>query len=93
MTLDEALNQPLAPLRDDGFSARIVLELRRREERRLMALWAAVALALLPLLAFLPVTTALAMTMLAQVASSHIFASAAGAAVLLWALRPARARF
>ena len=38
MSLDTLLSQPLAPVRDDGFSARIVLELRRREERRRLAL-------------------------------------------------------
>jgi len=34
MTLDTLLSQPLAPVSDDGFSARIVLQLRRAEECR-----------------------------------------------------------
>ena len=87
MNLDDILSQPLSPVRDDGFSARMVIALHCTEERRRLALWSAAALALLPLLALMP------MTLMARAASSPVFASAIGAVVLLWALRPARARF
>lgn len=93
MTLDNLLSQPLPPVRDDGFSARMVLELRRREERRRLWLWGAVSLALLPLLALVPMTATIAMAQMARAASSPVFASAIGIAVLLWACRPAPARF
>jgi len=95
MTLDTLLAQPLSPVRDDGFSARIVLELRRAEERRRLLLWGAAALALLPLALVLPLAPAgmdVAKT-LAQLALSPAPAYTAGALVLLWALRPARNRF
>jgi hypothetical protein len=93
MTLDTLLAQPLAPVRDDGFSARIILELRRAEERRRLLLWGAAALALLPPLALLPLPPQFAVQAMVRAASSPVFACAAGAAVLLWALRPARTRF
>jgi len=93
MTLDDILSQPLAPVCDDGFSARMILTLHRAEERRRLILWSAAALALLPLLALLPMTLGeFAVAQMARAASSPVFASAAGAAVLLWALRPARTR-
>ena len=58
-----------------------------------LILWSAAALALLPLLALLPMTLGeFAVAQMARAASSPVFASAAGAAVLLWALRPARTR-
>jgi hypothetical protein len=95
MTLDTLLSQPLAPVRDDGFSARIVVELRRAEERRRLLLWGAAALALLPplALALAPMTFQFVMPAMTRAASSPLFACAVGAAVLLWALRPARSRF
>lgn len=95
MSLDTLLSQPLAPARDDGFSARIVLELRRREERRRLLLWGAAVAALLPLALVLPLAPAGmdAAKMLEQLALSPAIAYAAGAAILLWALRPARTRF
>lgn len=95
MSLDTLLNQPLVPVRDDGFSARIVLELRRRDERRRLLLWGAATLALLPVLLALPLVPAGmdAANVLAGLARTPLFASAAGAGVLLWALRPARTRF
>ena len=94
MNLDDLLSQPLAPVRDDGFSARTILALARAHERQRLLLWGAAALALLPVLALLPLAaTSYAMTAIMQAASSPVFASMAGALVLLWALRPARARF
>jgi hypothetical protein len=94
MSLDNLLSQPLAPVPDQGFSARIVLELRRREERRRLLLWGAAAAALLPLALVLPLAPASmdAAKMLTQLAASHAAAYTTGALVLLWALRPARSR-
>jgi hypothetical protein len=90
MNLDEALRQPLASVRDDGFSAAIILKLARAEERRRLALWGAVGLALLPVAALLAPTAEILLPHLAQAASSPAFAYVAGAALLLWALRPTR---
>jgi hypothetical protein len=89
MTLDDLLRQPLAPVRDDGFSARTLLALARADERRRLMLWGAGVSALLPLLAFVPATTELALARITPAASSPVFAGIAGAAVLLSALRPA----
>jgi hypothetical protein len=91
MNLDEALRQPLASVRDDGFSAAIILKLRQAEERRRLALWGAVAVALLPAALLMAPAAEILLPHLAQAASSPVFASAIGMAVLLWALRPAPA--
>jgi hypothetical protein len=93
MSLDTLLSQPLAPVRDDGFSARIVLELRRREEWRRLLLWGATVMALLPLALVLPLAPTDLAKALMPLALSPAIAYAAGAAVLLWALRPARTSF
>jgi len=91
MTLDDALRQPLAAVRDDGFSAAIILKLAHAEERRRLALWGAVFAGLLPLGALLAPATEALLPQLARAASSPVFMGVAGAAVLLWALRPASA--
>ena len=55
MNIDELLFQPLAPVADTGFSARVVATIRRREQRQLVSLClvaiaaATVACLLLPL--------------------------------------------
>jgi len=55
MNIDELLFQPLAPVADNGFSARVVATIRRREQRQLVSLClvaiaaATVACLLLPL--------------------------------------------
>jgi len=38
MMIDELLSQPLAPVADNGFSAKIVTRIRRYEQRQLVAL-------------------------------------------------------
>ena len=91
MNLDEALRQPLASVRDDGFSSTIILKRARAEERRRLALWGAVALALLPVAAWLAPAMEILLPHMARAASSPVFTGFAGAAVLLWAFRPARA--
>jgi len=93
--IDTLLSQPLAPVPDAGFSVQILLRLRRAEERRCLLLWGAAALALLPVMLALPLVPAGmdAANVLAQMARTPLFASAAGAAVLLWALKPACSRF
>lgn len=93
MNLDEALSQPLAPVHDDGFSARVILAQRRAEEKRRLLLWGAGALSLLPPLwglSLLPGANPVGL--LAAMAASPVYASAAGALVLLWALLPRAAR-
>ena len=45
MTLDELLTQPLAPVADNGFSARIVARIKARERRHTTAVMFAAAAA------------------------------------------------
>jgi hypothetical protein len=90
MNLDTLLEQPLAPVRDDGFSVSVLLRLRRAEEKRRLLLWGAEALALLPLLwglTLIPLDAGLVAAM-ARAAASPLLSYGAGALVLLWALRP-----
>jgi len=54
MNIDDLLNQPLAPVRDDGFSVRVVRRLRASEQRMRLILWGLLAAAFLPVLAVLP---------------------------------------
>lgn len=93
MTLDDILSQPLPALRDDGFSAQVLLKLRRADDRRRLLAWAAAMLALLPLVLALAPTTAFLMNQVAPLISSRLFAYAAGVAVLAWTLRPEQSRF
>jgi len=95
MTLDTLLQQPLAPVRDDGFSVRVILAMRRAEERRRLLLWGAAALALLPPLAFLPLAPGaeIMATRLAAIVRLPLFGYGCGALVLFWAMRPRRLGF
>ena len=99
MNLDDLLNTPLAAVRDDGFSARIVLQVERTRQRQLTLLWCMVAAALLPVLGLmlwllpleqfgsvLPGSLNLAMT-------SPFFAPVAASLVLLWAWQTRVLRF
>jgi hypothetical protein len=95
MSLDDLLNTPLPTLRDDGFSARIVLSLERRRQRHMTLLWCIIAAAILPVLWFLPLeqlgaqlsgSLNLAMT-------SPLFAPVAASLVLLWAWQTRVLRF
>lgn len=90
MNLDDLLRQPLADVRDDGFSARITLAAAQKRERNSLLLWIAAAAALLPPLLLLPLAQAgeaMAATLNAS-AASPFFALTTGSLVLLWALRP-----
>jgi hypothetical protein len=95
MNLDTLLEQPLAPVRDEGFSVSVLLRLSRAEEKRRLLLWGAAALALLPLLwglTLVPLDARLT-TGMARAAASPLLSYAAGALVLLWAMRPRPYRF
>ena len=54
MSIDDLLNQPLAPVRDDGFSVHIVRRLRAGEQRMCWIMWSLLAVGFLPVLAVLP---------------------------------------
>lgn len=88
MSLDEALSEPLAPVRDDGFSVGVLLAARHAEERRRLLLWGAVFLALLPLLLLLAPLAQSAVVLMARISATPLFAYAAGALMLFWASRP-----
>lgn len=87
MNLDNLLNAPLAPVRDDGFSARIVLQLERTRQRQLTLLWCMIAAAILPVLWFLPLEqiTALLPGGLKMAFASPLLPPVAGTLVLAWA--------
>ena len=90
MNLDDLLRQPLAGVRDDGFSARVMLAAAHRRERGNLLLWIAAVAALLPPLFLLPLAQ-VGETMAASVnatVTSPIFALTVGGAILLWALQP-----
>ncbi len=54
MSIDDLLNQPLAPVRDDGFAVQIVRRLHAGERRMRFVLWGLLAAGFLPVLAILP---------------------------------------
>ncbi len=56
MTIDELLAQPLAPVADNGFSAKVMARLRRREQRQLVLLTAVAALAAAAACLLLPIS-------------------------------------
>ena len=95
MSLDDLLNAPLPAIRDDGFSARILLKLERTRQKQLTLLWSMVAAAILPVLWFLPLEqlrTLLPYELQAAFASPFL-ALAAGMLVLLWAWQARVLRF
>jgi hypothetical protein len=95
MSLDDLLNAPLPAVRDDGFSARILLSLERTRQRQLTLLWSMIAAAVLPIVWFLPLEQlpALLPRGLHEAFSSPFLASAAGILVLFWAWQARVLRF
>ena len=95
MSLDDLLNAPLPAVRDDGFSARVVLKLERTRQRQLTLLWSMVAAAILPLLWFLPLEQwgALLSPQARMAFASPWLAPAAGMLVLFWAWQTRVLRF
>ena len=87
MSLDDLLNAPLPAVRDDGFSARIVLKLERTRQRQLTLLWSMIAAAILPVLWFLPLEQlgALLPPEVQMAFASPFLAPAEGMLVLVWA--------
>ena len=90
MNLDDLLGQPLEPIRDNGFSARVALAMRRERQRRQTWLRCLGAAALLPVIALLPLAQAgdILARSLAAAPFQNYLALAAGLAILAWALRP-----
>jgi hypothetical protein len=95
MNLDDLLNAPLASVRDDGFSARILLRLEQTRQRQMTLLWSMIAAAVLPLLWFLPLADlgAYLPRGMAIADASSIFAYGAGTLVLAWAWHARVLRF
>jgi hypothetical protein len=89
MSIDDLLNQPLAPVRDDGFAIGIVRRLHAGERRMRVVMWSLLAAGFLPVLAILSfVDTGLRWpdgTM--QWLNSQI-SYPLGALVLLWVWKP-----
>ena len=54
MSIDDLLNQPLSPVRDDGFAVQVVRRLQAGERRMRLILWGLLAASFLPVLAVLP---------------------------------------
>ncbi len=54
MSIDDLLNQPLAPVRDDGFAVGVVRRLYAAQRRMRFVMWGLLSAAFLPVLAVLP---------------------------------------
>lgn len=54
MSIDNLLNQPLPPVRDDGFAIGVVRRLYATQQRMRFIMWGLLAAAFLPVLAILP---------------------------------------
>jgi hypothetical protein len=95
MNLDDLLDAPLAPVRDDGFSARVLLRLERTRQRQMTLLWCMVAAAILPVLWFLPLPElrALLPRDLGLAKALPFFPYAIGTLVLAWAWQTRVLRF
>jgi hypothetical protein len=96
MDIDQFLSQPPAPVRDDGFSQRVLLTLyQKRLQHRNVALAAGAGLVLLALI-ILPIATlvpALTLQFMTLIASPFTPWLGAVAAILLLAFRPGLLRF
>ena len=99
MNLDHLLNAPLAPVRDDGFSGRVLLRLERTRQRQVTLLWCMIAAAILPVLLavtwFLPLGqfTPLVSGGLDTALASPFLPPVAGMLVLAWAWQTRVLRF
>jgi hypothetical protein len=99
MTLDDLLNAPLAPVHDDGFSARLLLRLERTRQRQVTLLWCMIAAAIMPVLLaviwFLPLEqfTPLVSGGLETALASPFLPPVAGMLVLFWAWQTRVLRF
>ncbi|MEY4708575.1 MAG: hypothetical protein RJB58_2298 [Pseudomonadota bacterium] len=54
MSIDDLLNQPLSPVRDDGFTIGLVRRLNASQQRMRLIMWGLLAAGFLPVLAILP---------------------------------------
>ncbi len=99
MNLDDLLDAPLAPIRDEGFSARVLLRLERTRQRQMTLLWCMIAAAILPALFavfwFLPLEhfAALLPGGLDRAFGSPFLPPVAGMLVLAWAWQTRVLRF
>ena len=89
MNLDQHLSQPLAPVRDDGFSILLVRRVRAGERRMKAVIWSLLALGFAPvLLALQLVDTGIRLPPdMAQWLNSQL-AYPLGMLVLLWVWKP-----
>lgn len=89
MNLDQQLGQPLAPVRDDGFSFSVAQRVRIENRRLKTIMWGLLAIGFLPVLAVLPyveISTAFP-SGLADWLDSQI-SYPLGALLLLWVWKP-----
>lgn len=98
MNLDHLLNAPLAAVRDDGFSARVLLRVERTRQRQVTLLWCMVAAAIMPVLLavfrFLPLEQITPLVSgLDTALASPFLPPVAFMLVLLWAWRTRALRF
>ena len=89
MNLDQHLSQPLAPVRDDGFSILLVRRVRAGERRMKAVMWGLLALGFAPVLLVLQfVDTGIRLPPdMAQWLNSQ-FAYPLGVLLLLWVWKP-----
>ena len=95
MNLDDLLNAPLPAVRDDGFSARVLLRLEQKRQWQMTLLWCMVFAAVLPVLWFLPMEPVIAMLPddLDRAFASPFLPPLAGMLVLFWAWQMRVLRF
>jgi hypothetical protein len=89
MSIDDLLNQPLPPVRDDGFATQVVRRLYAGQQRMRFVIWGLLAAAFLPVLAVLSfVDTGIRLPAGSMQFLNSQLSYPLGALVLLWVWKP-----
>jgi len=89
MSIDDLLNQPLAPVRDDGFATQVVHRLSASQQRMRFIMWGLLAAGFLPVLAILSfVDTGIHLPAGTMQFLNSQLSYPLGALVLLWVWKP-----
>ena len=90
MNVDDLLNQPLAPVPDDGFTMGMMRNMQAQHWRLRLIMWSLLAVGTLPVLIALPFAEigAILGSQAEHAASSPALSYIAGALVLLWVWKP-----
>ena len=89
MSIDDLLNQPLAPIRDDGFAVGVVRRLYTGQQRMRFIMWGLLAAGFLPVLAILSfVDTGIRLPAGSMQFLNSQLSYPLGVLVLLWVWKP-----